>query len=159
MIENPTSDDSDLVGIISSRLSISRDDAWMWVEVIPVAFGSIIVDRAGAIRSGTFRRSLHVDRWSEEIPLTRLIFWEPALTYAHEQISAGMPEDDFYAVASRSPEIQALNNLLRAGENPAGAQSGPVMFLRPVSGFELLNYAPEPKKPEGEMRRWWKKFW
>lgn len=150
MIANPELEDRELVSLVAPLIEGRTEDAWLLVEVVPIAFGSILVDRAGVIRSGTFMRLLDSGKCSREIPLRLLPYWQESVAYVRLQESIPIPATEFFAVASRSAEIKTLNEMLESGVSAVGAASSPVVFMRRL---------PESALPTGFSKSSWWRFW
>jgi hypothetical protein len=130
------------------RLALSIDadlthaEAGAVLELVPLAFGRVLLDGMGIVFSDEYVR---IDENGTE-RLRRKLGDEPLFREALElapEVMATSGQDVFTAVAIRSSELQAVNNALNAGADPSGLMmSAPVMVW--------VEERAEKKRP------WWK---
>lgn len=93
---------------------IERQLAMRLVEFLPIAYCRLILAASGARFSNTFRRALP-GGFSEEQLLSSEPIWNAAVVFAESEAEQGVPGEDLLAVAARSAEFHAANQLLQKG--------------------------------------------
>lgn len=94
---------------------VERDLAARLVVFLPMAYCRLLLSRSGVRFSDNFRRLLPDGSISTEKPLSSEPVWESLVTFAQSEIERGMAEHDILAVAGRSAEFHAVNQLLQSG--------------------------------------------
>jgi hypothetical protein len=143
-LKHPSATESELVGKISAGVG-SSDLAERLVEFVPLAFGRIILVRAGVQLPGRFVRMLDDGTFTPECPLEAEPVWKPAMDFAR-RAETRLSKDEFLAIAARSAEFDAVNKACQAGSNPKDLVGAVPIFMRAAP------MPPLPPKP------WWQ-FW
>src|SRR5690242_13311478 len=84
------------------------------VEFLPIAYGRLILANSGIRFSDTFERILPDGRISSK-SLSSEPLWESAVAFARTEADHGVSGKDLLAVAGRSAELHAANQLLQEG--------------------------------------------
>jgi hypothetical protein len=122
---SPDMDDYDVYRKLS-REGIQRQRAARLVEFLPLAYCRLILQKTGAQFSATFRRATPAGAISEHAFSSEPI-WGAAVAFASEEVERGVPGKDLLAIAARSAEFDAANQLLNAGSKLQN-----VVFVSPV---------------------------
>ncbi len=96
------------------QAGIERQVAARLIEFLPMAYCRLILAASGARFPNVFRRVL-ADGTSEERPLSSEPVWNAAVAFAEGESERGVPAEDLLAVAARSAEFHAANQLLQGG--------------------------------------------
>ncbi len=112
-LADPSASEPELVARLSAALG---DDnlAGRLVEFVPLAFGRVILTRLGVQLPDHFIRMLDHDQFSKPCPLDAEPLWRPALVFAKEAKNQ-MSKEDFFAIAGRSAEVDAVTSACAAG--------------------------------------------
>ncbi len=94
---------------------VRRERAARLVEFIPTAYARVILRDSGARFSNMFRRTSEDGSMSPEQPLSAEPIWNQVVAFALAQAKSGVSGKDLLAVAIRSPEFSAANQLLNKG--------------------------------------------
>ncbi len=143
-LANRSAGEDELVEMIVGQIG-DRELAERLVEFLPLAFGRVILQRAGVRLPGVFRRMLDDGNFAPECPLAWEPMWKPVMEFARNA-ERRLSRDEFLSIASRSAEFDAVNNACNAGSNPKDLIGAVPIFMRPAQ-MPL----PPPK-------RWWQ-FW
>ena len=84
------------------------------IELLPMAYCRLIPAASGARFPNVFRRVL-MDGTFEERPLSSEPVWNAAVAFAEGESERGVAAKDLLAVAARSAEFHAANQLLQDG--------------------------------------------
>ena len=84
------------------------------IEFLPMAYCRLILAASGARFPNVFRRVLD-DGTFEERPLSSEPIWNAAVVFAERESERGVAAEDLLAVAARSAEFHAANQLLQRG--------------------------------------------
>lgn len=103
------------------------------VEFLPLAYGRFLLGKSGARFSDAYQRMLP-GGVSEERPLSSEPVWNAALTFARTESENGISVENFFAVAGRSAEFQAANQLLNKGSKLENLAFTPYLLPWPESG-------------------------
>ena len=98
------------------------------VEFVPLAYGRLLLANSGARFSNFFQRHLPDGGISEPFPFDSDPLWNEILFLAKDDVSSGISKDEFLAVAARSAEIHAANQLLQAGSKLNNLVFTPPLF-------------------------------
>jgi hypothetical protein len=132
------------IGLITSR--IPSADHERIIEFLPLAFARDLMATMGVSFSDEYIR---LDAEGQE-RLRANLADEPWFVESQKlapEVMAQMGSDAFMAIAGRSAELDAVNQALHAGSQPADLILGP-----PVMQWFDPPPPPPPKKP------WWKLF-
>ena len=104
------------------------------VVLLPMAYCRILLADSGAKFPTTFCRRLPDARISAEQPLSSEPLWERAVEYARAEIERGVSPNDLLAVAGRSAEFDAANQMLHKGSKLADIIFTPSVLIWPEDG-------------------------
>jgi hypothetical protein len=93
---------------------VERQLAAGLVEFLPIAYCRLILADSGLRFSTTFRRVLS-DGTIREQPFSSEPVWNAAVAFARAEVERGATPKDLLAVAGRSAEFDAANQLLHSG--------------------------------------------
>ena len=133
------------IGLIIARLK--RQEVERVIEFVPLAFGRSLLDGMGIAFEDDYVR---VDKDGNERMRGKLAdepIYVAALKLA-PVVMQSMGQDAFMAVAMRSAELQATNEALNHGANPADLQASTPL----LEWTEWAEPDPPPARP------WWR-FW
>ena len=85
------------------------------VEFVPMAYCRLMLESSGARFSDSFQRKLANGQITPEQPLTSEPTWNEVFAFAKAEIACGISGEDLLAVAGRSAEFDAANQLLNRG--------------------------------------------
>src|SRR5262252_7257080 len=114
---------------------VERHRAARLVEFLPMVYCRAVLRKSGARFSDTFRRKLR-DSFSEEMKLSSDPVWNAAVAFASSEIQRGVRGQDLLAVAVRSAEFDAANQLLNKGSKLENIAFTPPVLMWPESGPE-----------------------
>ena len=106
------------------------------VEFVPMVYCRLMLTPSGARFPSTYRRKLADGQVSKELPLESESVWKAAKAFAGEELERGVSAQNVLAVAGRSAEFDALNQLLNNGSNLANVALTSVLLNWPESGPE-----------------------
>src|SRR5437667_8608211 len=84
------------------------------IEFLPIAYCRLILANSGARFSDMFQRILP-SGISEKRSFSSEPVWNAALAFARAEVKSGVSREDLLAVAARSAECHAANQLLQKG--------------------------------------------
>lgn len=116
------------------RQGIDPDMALRLVEFLPMAYARLVFQRSGARFSDRFKR-VGRDGTLREYVLADEPVWKPALGFAQHEIARGTPGSELVAVAARSAEFQAANELLNKGSKLKDIVFTPTVLTREDNGL------------------------
>jgi hypothetical protein len=133
-----TSPDLNDEGIYRALLTrgIDRRLAARLVEFLPSVYCRLILRNTGAMFSDTFRRS-QPPGTPEELPLSSEPVWNAAVAFANAELQKGVSSKDVMALAARSPEFDAANQLLHRGAKLEDVPFTSLVFPWPENGPDL----------------------
>lgn len=135
--------DFDAVRAALEAAGLSKDEAAAALEFVPLAFGRAMLNGMGIELASYYVR---LDANGKEVQRKQLVqeplFLEASMLAPLTLLRQG--QDAFTAVAMRSSEVQAVNNALNAGADPANLQASPPMMTS--------------RGTSGTSKPWWK-FW
>jgi len=143
-VNNPTADFETLRAALVSD-GMSQAEAAAVLEFVPLAFGRAFLNGMGIEFPNYYVR---VDANGKEVERKQLV-QEPLYLFASMQAPLVMMlqgQEAFTAIATRSAEVDAVNNALNAGADPAGLVAAPPTMMAGSTGAS------------GESKPWWK-FW
>lgn len=118
------------------REGIERNVAAQLVEFLPIIYSRLILRSTGAQFSNTFRRR-KTDGTYEELPFASNQVFNAAVAFANDEAAHGVSGKDLLAIAARSAEFDAANQLLKTGSKLANAAFGPSVLTWTEDGPEL----------------------
>jgi hypothetical protein len=98
------------------KAGIAGEVAARLIEFLPMAYCRLILAASGARFPNVFRRVL-ADGTFEERPLSSEAVWNASVAFAEGESERGVPAEDLLAIAARSAEFHAANQLLQCGAN------------------------------------------
>src|SRR5213082_218668 len=127
--------DDEVVYILLVRQGIERKRASRLVEFLPIVYCRLILRNSGARFSDRFQRLLPGDAVREEAfaddPL-----WNETFAFAQREVEHGVSAKDLLAVAMRSADFDAANQLLNKGSKLRDLVFAPTVFMWPDDGPE-----------------------
>jgi hypothetical protein len=93
---------------------VERQLAARLVEFLPIAYCRLILAESGPRFSTTFRRVLPDGTTCEQL-LSSEPVWNAAIAFGRAEVERGASGEDLLAVAGRSAEFDAANQLLQSG--------------------------------------------
>ena len=108
------------------------------IEFLPIAYCRLILANSGAQFPDTFRRGL-ADGSFEERALSLEPVWSAAVAYAREEAARGVSHQDLLAIAGRSAEFDAANQLLNRGSKLENVVFTPTLLVWSENGPEDSN--------------------
>ncbi len=119
-------DDGDLVKLLHGK-GLTTEDSERLVAFLPIAFSRVVIAHIGKV---SFTTDYRVKETGEICSLSDEPIFVEALKLATESYHSGpVPRESFSAVALRSPELDAVNKALNAGEDINGASFRTVEFF------------------------------
>jgi hypothetical protein len=106
------------------------------VEFLPMAYSRLLLDSLGARFSGAFQRRLPNGESTEKRFLSSEPMWNAVVGFSRNEAERGVSRAELIAVAKRSAEFAAANQLLNAGAKLEDLVFTPVVFPWPESGPE-----------------------
>ncbi len=149
---NPHSSDDEILQALIEN-SMERSVAIQLVVLLPLAYG-----RAGLAGGGLRFADNYIcmgpnGQPGREEKLRSLRLWNESVAFARKEIASGASGDSLLAIAGRSPETNAINKALHAGEKLEDLVISPPVFIWPE--FDLSAHSGLNSKAS---RRWWQ-FW
>jgi hypothetical protein len=109
------------------------------IGFLPIAYCRLILQAPGARFSETLQQVLPDGGISSERSLSSEPLWEAAMAFARTEVEHGVPGKDLLALAARSGEFDAANQLLNRGAKLHGLAFAPALLLWPDCGPESEN--------------------
>jgi hypothetical protein len=97
---------------------VERQYAARLVEFLPMAYGRLLLGKTGVHFSEMFQRMTPNGDLTAEQPLSSESVWEEVMSFAQAEARRGASKEDVLAVAGRSAELDAANQLLNQGSKP-----------------------------------------
>jgi hypothetical protein len=97
---------------------VERQYAARLVEFLPMAYGRLLLGKAGIHFSEMFQRMTPSGDLTAEQQLSSEPVWEEVVSFAQAEARRGASKEDVLAVAGRSAELDAVNQLLKQGSKP-----------------------------------------
>jgi hypothetical protein len=85
------------------------------VEFLPMAYARLLLAEGGTRFSDMFQRMTPSGDPTVERPLSSESVWEEVVSFAKAEAGRGVSKKDLLAVAGRSAELDAANQLLKQG--------------------------------------------
>jgi hypothetical protein len=104
------------------------------VEFLPIAYCRLILAHTGVRFSSMFRRRRHDGSLLHEQMLTSETLWTEVTAFARAEQGSGVPGKDLLAIAARSAEFDAVNQLLNRGARPQDVVLSSVVLTWPEEG-------------------------
>lgn len=116
---------------------VDRQYAARLVEFLPMAYGRLLLGKAGTRFSEMFQRMTPSGDLSAERPLSSEPVWGEVVSFAQAEAGRGVSRKDLLAVAGRSAELDAANQLLRQGSKLEGLILTTALLKWPQEGPPL----------------------
>jgi hypothetical protein len=97
---------------------VERQYAARLVEFLPMAYGRLLLGKAGIHFSEMFQRMTPSGDLTAEQQLSSEPVWEEVVSFAQAEARRGASKEDVLAVAGRSAELDVVNQLLKQGSKP-----------------------------------------
>ena len=146
-----SSDDEILETLIENR--IARSVAVQLVMLLPLAYGRECLAGGGLRFSDNYIYMGPNGQPERERKLNSLVLWNESVAFARKDITSVASGDALLAIAGRSPETNAVNKALHAGEKIEDLVISPPVIIWPefdLSAHVGLNSKAAP--------HWWQ-FW
>jgi len=111
------------------KAGIESEVAARLIEFLPMAYCRLTLAASGARFPNVFRRVLQ-DGTFEERPLSSEPVWNAAVAFAEGESERGVPAEDLLAIAARSAEFHAANQLLQGGAKLENLAFEPTVLKR-----------------------------
>lgn len=150
LADNPHEDDGAIVNLLTSW-GVPETQAQLLVGFLPIAFGRHIVSKLGRITLSEEFGVFDSDKRLHLAPLRAAPYFEQARAVAER---GQLSRDEFCAIALRSSEMSAANQILGDGKKLDGCRMSPPVLLsvkkRDLDSFCGVNGAPIPLRPHEE---------
>lgn len=146
------SSDEEILEVLIAN-GINRHVAVQLVMLLPLAYGRAGLASSGVRFSDYYTCMGHNGRPGRECKLNSLAVWNESIAFAKKEISSGASGDAVLAIAGRSPETNAINQALHAGEKLEDLVISPPAFIWPE--FDSSTHADLCSETA---RPWWQ-FW
>lgn len=93
---------------------IEAELATSLVQLLPIAYCRVILGNSGARFSNSFRR-LRADGTFDTELFASVPVWNLVLAFAQSERESGVSKEEMLAIAARSAEFEAANQLLNTG--------------------------------------------
>jgi hypothetical protein len=113
---------------------VERPIAARLVEFLPMVYCRLIFLKSGLRFPETYRRALSDGTYSPPISLSSDTLWNEAKEFAETEIKSGVNGERLLAIAGRSAEFDAANQLLNSGSKLEDIKLTEPVLLWPVSG-------------------------
>ena len=149
---NPhASDEAILQALLENN--IERPAVVQLVLLLPLAYGRESLAGSGLRFSDHYICMGPNGQPERERKLNSLVLWNESIAFARKEIASGASGDALLAIACRSPETNAINKALHAGEKIEDLVISPPVIIWPE--FDLSAHAGLNSEAA---RRWWQ-FW
>jgi hypothetical protein len=101
------------------------------VQFLPMVYCRLMLEPSGVLFSGSFRLRLANGQITPERPLVSEPIWNEVLAFAKREIDGGISAKDILAIAARSAEFDAVNQLLNKGAKLENLSLTSVVFTWP----------------------------
>jgi hypothetical protein len=99
------------------------------VEFLPMAYCRLLLKDSGVRFPNTFQRRQARGKSSSERLLSSEPVWNAVIAFARDEAARGISPDDLLAVAGRSAEFQAVNQLLNNGSQLRNIALTPTVLM------------------------------
>jgi hypothetical protein len=117
---------------------MERQRAARLVEFLPTVYTRIVMSDSGVKFSDMYRRRLADGNISQDCRLADEPVWIGATEFALDEVKRGLSRQDLFALAGRSPEFRAINNLLNHGSKLENIACLPLGLPWPEGGPDEL---------------------
>ena len=131
--ESPASSDDEIYRRVVGT-GIEPRHAARLVEFIPMAYCRLILSGTGTRFSDMFQRRQRDGSLSPERTLGLEPVWTEIMSFAKAEQSRGVTRTDLLAIAARSAEFDAVNQLLNRGAKPEDIALSTVVLAWPEEG-------------------------
>jgi hypothetical protein len=112
---------------------VERRLAARLVEFLPMAYVRVLLAKSGVRFPDCFERKLPSGALEKRLLVSEPV-WNASLEFALDEASRGIPKADLMALAGRSAEFQAANELLNGGSKLDDVRFTPSLMLWPEGG-------------------------
>ena len=116
---------------------VERVVASRLVEFLPLAYSRLILSESGVRFCDRFQRKLADGSLSSERPLDSEPLWAEVVSFARAEKSSGVNGDALLAIAGRSSEFDAVNQLANRGSKLKDIALTPAVLQWPEEGFSI----------------------
>jgi hypothetical protein len=134
--EMPNSSDEEVFRKLVGT-GVERQYAARLVEFLPMAYGRMLLGKAGVHFSEMFQRTIPSDDLTAERSLSSEPVWKEVVSFVQAEAGRGVSKEDALAVAGRSAELDAANQLLKRGSKPEDLILTTALLKWPQEGPEL----------------------
>lgn len=128
--EFPNASDEEVLRKLATA-GVERVVARRLVEFLPMAYCRLIFSDTGVTFSDRFQRKLADGSLSAEQPLGSEPLWAEALSFAKSEKQGGVTGAALLAIAARSSEFDATNQLAKQGSKLKDIILTPTVFIWP----------------------------
>jgi len=114
--------------------NVGRLDAARLVDLLPLAYCRIMLADSAVRFMNQFHRKLTDGRLSPERALESEPLWREVLQFAEAERKQAVKSENLMALAARSPEFHAINELLERGSKLEDIALSAPVFQWPESG-------------------------
>ncbi|HTD56433.1 MAG TPA: hypothetical protein VK670_13675 [Silvibacterium sp.] len=104
------------------------------VEFVPVAYSRLLLGKLGVRFSNSFQRAISTGMLSEKQSLSSDPVWHEVVRFATADVEQGIAKNDLLAIAGRSAEFDAVNQLLNNGSRATDLVLSTIQFQWPEDG-------------------------
>jgi hypothetical protein len=104
------------------------------VEFLPMAYCRLLFESSGVRFSVTFQRRFPDGQISEERLLSSEPVWNESLEFVRRELKSDVSSADLLAVAARSSEFDAINQLSNGGSDLGNVVLTPTLLMWPEGG-------------------------
>jgi hypothetical protein len=112
------------------------------VEFLPMAYCRLLLGNSGVQFSSSFQRQEANSQVSSERQLSSEPVWDGVVAFAREEVKRGASPKDLIAVAGRSAEFDAVNQMLNKGSNLKDIVLTPTLLTWPEVGPRRCDVLP-----------------
>ena len=132
---SPHLDDDELYRVLVAG-GMDRQRAARLIEFLPPVYTRLVLHDSGVRFSDKFRRLLSNGGTSYEGSLSDEPVWNDAMKFASDEAQRGLTKQDLFAIAGRSAEFRAINQLLHQGSKLENIKGMPLILPWPELGPE-----------------------
>src|SRR5262252_9393415 len=110
---------------------VDRPTAARLVEFLPMVYCRLLLTGIGLQFPETYRRALPDGTTTPPTRLSRDPLWNELMSFARSEITGGVEGQQLLAIAGRSAEFDAVNQLLNRGSKPADLRLTETVLMWP----------------------------
>jgi len=134
--ELPNASDEEILRKLLAA-GVERIVASRLVEFLPLAYSRLILSESGVRFCDRFQRKLADGSLSSERPLDSEPLWAEIVSFARSEKQSGITGDALLALAGRSSEFDAVNQLANRGSKLKDIALTPAVLQWPEEGFSI----------------------